>query len=100
MESTSPELRGGSGGSSPPELAQPRPDPPRPGPGVADILIVDDEPELVRALRINLRARRSHVLTAGTARAARAVAAGHPPGPPIPPPGLPRHPPHALPLSP
>ena len=56
--------RGGSGGSSPPELAQPRPDPPRPEPGGADILIVEDEPELVRALRINLRARQYHVLTA------------------------------------
>ena len=53
----------------------PRPDPPRPGPGVADILIVDDEPELVRALRINLRARQYHVLTAGTGREALAVAA-------------------------
>jgi two-component system KDP operon response regulator KdpE len=88
MESTSPELRGGSGpapqaarpaASSPPELAQPRPDPPRPGPGGADILIVDDEPELVRALRINLRARQYHVLTAGTGREALAVAASHPP---------------------
>ena len=37
------------------ELAQPRPDPSRPGPGGAGILIVEDEPELVRALRINLR---------------------------------------------
>jgi two-component system, OmpR family, KDP operon response regulator KdpE len=88
MESTTPELRGGSGpapqaarpaASSPPEQAQPRPDSPRPGPGVADILIVDDEPELVRALRINLRARQYHVLTAGTGREALAVAASHPP---------------------
>jgi two-component system KDP operon response regulator KdpE len=57
----------------------PRPDPPRPGPGGADILIVDDEPELVRALRINLRARQYRVLTAGTGREALAVAASHPP---------------------
>jgi len=79
MESTSPEFRGGSGGSSPPELAQPRPDPPRPGPGGAGILIVEDEPELVRALRINLRARQYQVQTAGTGREALAVAASHPP---------------------
>src|SRR6185312_5935011 len=44
----------------------PRPDPPRPGPGGAGILIVEDEPELVRALRINLRARQYDVRTAGT----------------------------------
>jgi two-component system KDP operon response regulator KdpE len=58
---------------------EPRPDPPRPGPGGAGILIVEDEPELVRALRINLRARQYHVLTAGTGREALAVAASHPP---------------------
>ena len=43
------------------------------------ILIVEDEPELVRALRINLRARQYDVLTAGTGREALAVAASHPP---------------------
>jgi len=52
---------------------------PRPGPGGAGILIVEDEPELVRALRINLRARQYQVLTAGTGREALAVAASHPP---------------------
>ncbi len=57
----------------------PRPDPPRPGPGGAGILIVEDEPELVRALRINLRARQYDVRTAGTGREALAVAASHPP---------------------
>src|SRR6266571_2509912 len=57
----------------------PRPDPSRPGPGGADILIVEDEPELVRALRINLRARQYDVRTAGTGREALAVAASHPP---------------------
>src|SRR6201985_568859 len=57
----------------------PRPDPPRPGPGGAGILIVEDEPELVRALRINLRARQYDVRTAGTGREALAVAARHPP---------------------
>ena len=43
------------------------------------ILIVEDEAELVRALRINLRARQYEVLTAGTGREALAVAASHPP---------------------
>jgi two-component system KDP operon response regulator KdpE len=60
----------------------PRPGPdedPRPGPGGAGILIVEDEPELVRALRINLRARQYQVLTAGTGREALAVAASRPP---------------------
>ena len=52
---------------------------PRRGPGGAGILIVEDEPELVRALRINLRARQYQVLTAGTGREALAVAASHPP---------------------
>src|SRR2546429_9538457 len=84
MESTSPEFRGGSGGLSPPESTQPRPDPPRPGPGGAGILIVEDEPELVRALRINLRARHYNVLTAGTGREALAVAASTPPDAGIP----------------
>src|SRR6185312_11430224 len=56
-----------------------RPDPPRPGPGGADILIVEDEPELVRALRINLRARQYDVRTAGTGREALAADASHPP---------------------
>jgi len=59
--------------------SEPRTDPPRPGPGGAGILIVEDEPELVRALRINLRARQYHVLTAGTGQEALAVAASHPP---------------------
>jgi len=48
-------------------------------PGANAVLIVEDEPELVRALRINLRARQYHVLTAGTGREALAVAASHPP---------------------
>jgi len=59
--------------------SEPRPGDPRPGPGGAGILIVEDEPELVRALRINLRARQYNVLTAGTGREALAVAASHPP---------------------
>jgi two-component system KDP operon response regulator KdpE len=48
-------------------------------PGGAGILIVEDEPELVRALRINLRARQYNVLTAATGREALTVAANHPP---------------------
>ena len=43
------------------------------------ILIVEDQPELVRALRINLRARQYDVLTARSGREALAVAASHPP---------------------
>ena len=67
MTASAPEPRPGSGKD------------PRPGPGGAGILIVEDEPELVRALRINLRARQYQVLTAGTGREALAVAASHPP---------------------
>jgi two-component system KDP operon response regulator KdpE len=58
---------------------EPRPEVTRPGPGGAGILIVEDEPELVRALRINLRARQYDVRCAGTGREALAVAADHPP---------------------
>jgi len=66
------------------ELAsEPRPEDPRPGPeGLThpnSILIVEDEAELVRALRINLRARQYEVVTARTGREALALAASHPP---------------------
>jgi two-component system, OmpR family, KDP operon response regulator KdpE len=66
------------------ELASdPRPGDPRPGAEGLQypngILIVEDEADLVRALRINLRARQYEVLTAGTGREALAVAASHPP---------------------
>jgi two-component system, OmpR family, KDP operon response regulator KdpE len=43
------------------------------------ILIVEDQPELLRALRINLRARQYDVFTASTGREALAVAASQPP---------------------
>jgi two-component system KDP operon response regulator KdpE len=43
------------------------------------ILIVEDQPELMRALRINLRARQYDVLAARTGREALALAASHPP---------------------
>jgi len=73
----------------------PRPGDPRPGPEVpggpevaaervhraraSEILIVEDQLELVRALDINLRARRYEVATARTGREALAAAASHPP---------------------
>ena len=43
------------------------------------ILLVEDQPELLRALRINLRARQYDVLTARTGREGLAVAASQPP---------------------
>jgi two-component system KDP operon response regulator KdpE len=43
------------------------------------IMLVEDEPELVRALRINLRARQYDVVTARTGREALALAASHSP---------------------
>jgi two-component system KDP operon response regulator KdpE len=57
-------------------IPAPRLGDPQPGAG---ILVVEDQPELVRALRINLRARQYEVLTARTGREALAVAASHPP---------------------
>jgi two-component system KDP operon response regulator KdpE len=46
---------------------------------VSRVLIVDDEPQILRALRINLRVRGYEVYTAATAAEALAVAAAHPP---------------------
>ncbi len=43
------------------------------------VLVVDDEPQILRALRINLRVRQYEVLTAETGAEALAVAATHPP---------------------
>ncbi|MEU7943636.1 response regulator [Micromonospora taraxaci] len=43
------------------------------------ILVVDDEPQILRALRINLRARRYDVDVAATGAAALKSAASHPP---------------------
>jgi two-component system KDP operon response regulator KdpE len=43
------------------------------------VLIVDDEPQILRALRINLRARHYEVDTAATAAQALKTAAEHPP---------------------
>ena len=73
----------------------PRPGEPRPGLVPADgsgtdgggdqaarqatILIVEDQPELIRALRINLQARKYEVQSARTGREALAVAASQPP---------------------
>jgi two-component system, OmpR family, KDP operon response regulator KdpE len=59
-----------------------RPEPGAPGSGRAaanTILIVEDQAELLRALRINLRARQYDVLTARTGREALAVAASQHP---------------------
>jgi two-component system, OmpR family, KDP operon response regulator KdpE len=49
------------------------------GASPAAILLVEDQPELVRALQINLRARQYEVITARTGREALAQAASHPP---------------------
>jgi two-component system, OmpR family, KDP operon response regulator KdpE len=68
----------------------PRPGEPRPGLVPANggddeasrhaaILIVEDQPELIRALRINLQARQYEVRTARTGREALTVAASQPP---------------------
>ena len=43
------------------------------------VLVVDDEPQIVRALRINLRARQYEVYTATSGTEALAQAAHHPP---------------------
>jgi two-component system KDP operon response regulator KdpE len=43
------------------------------------VLVVDDEPQIVRALRINLRARQYEVFTAQTGEQALTEAAHHPP---------------------
>jgi two-component system KDP operon response regulator KdpE len=52
---------------------------PRPAPGGPRVLIVEDQAELQRALRINLRARQYEVIAARTGREALAMAAAHPP---------------------
>ena len=46
---------------------------------MTDVLVVDDEPSLVRALQINLKARHYQVRTAVTGSEALSVAASHPP---------------------
>jgi two-component system, OmpR family, KDP operon response regulator KdpE len=46
---------------------------------VTRVLVVDDEPQILRALRINLRARRYEVTTAANGAQALAEAAAHPP---------------------
>src|ERR1700722_1694142 len=59
-----------------PESAGP---PGAPGSGRVGVLLVEDQPELLRALRINPAARQYAVLTARTGREALAVAASQPP---------------------
>src|SRR5262249_58708902 len=46
---------------------------------VTRVLVVDDEPQILRALRINLRVRQYEVHTAATGAEALAVAAAYPP---------------------
>jgi two-component system, OmpR family, KDP operon response regulator KdpE len=46
---------------------------------VTRVLVVDDEPQILRALRINLRVRQYEVFTAATGAEALAVAGRHPP---------------------
>jgi two-component system, OmpR family, KDP operon response regulator KdpE len=46
---------------------------------VTSVLVIDDEPQIVRALRINLRVRQYDVHTAGSAGEALEIAARHPP---------------------
>ncbi len=43
------------------------------------VLVIDDEPQIIRALRINLRARQFEVLAASSATQALELAAKHPP---------------------
>src|SRR6266702_5408435 len=53
--------------------------------GVTRILVVDDEPQILRALRINLRVREYEVVTAATGAEALQQASRHPrPGHPGP----------------
>jgi two-component system, OmpR family, KDP operon response regulator KdpE len=66
------------------ELGDSRPEPAGGAPGSGRshphaVLLVEDQPELLRALRINLRARQYDVFTARTGREALAVAASQPP---------------------
>jgi two-component system KDP operon response regulator KdpE len=46
---------------------------------VTTVLVVDDEPQILRALRINLRVRQYDVHTAGSGGEALEIAARHPP---------------------
>ncbi len=46
---------------------------------MTDVLVIDDEPQILRALRINLRVREFEVHTAGSAAQALELAAKHPP---------------------
>jgi two-component system KDP operon response regulator KdpE len=46
---------------------------------VTTVLVIDDEPQIVRALRINLRVRQYEVHAAGSAGEALEIAAKHPP---------------------
>jgi two-component system KDP operon response regulator KdpE len=73
MTATVPGQRDDSPLAGPPAEA-----PPAETPGMR-ILIVEDQPQLLRALRVNLRARQYEVLTAATGQDALATAAATPP---------------------
>ncbi len=49
------------------------------GGSVTTVLVIDDEPQILRALRINLRVREYEVHTAGSGSEALELAARHPP---------------------
>ena len=51
----------------------------QPGGAVTRVLVVDDEPQILRALRINLRVRQYEVFTAASGAEALEVAGHHPP---------------------
>src|SRR5689334_9733589 len=68
----------GSPAAEPVTAAQPPGSgPPEPGLGATRILVVDDQPELVRALAINLRTRQYEVLAAHSGREALALAVSY-----------------------
>src|ERR1700733_11954295 len=70
--------RGGTA-SPPARPARPLPSAHAAHPVRTRVLIVEDEPALLRALRIDLRARGYEVLTASTGQDALALARRHPP---------------------
>src|SRR6201993_1464521 len=69
-EERSPSMRSRDAGES---RSSPR------GREMTRVLVVDDEPQILRALRINLRARRYDVTIAATGAQALDEAAAHPP---------------------
>ncbi len=62
-----------------PAFRRPAAGPPWQRGDVTAVLVIDDEPQILRALRINLRVRQYEVHTAGNASEALELAAKHPP---------------------